>query len=130
MSLWPPERSRPVSRKRCSTDTHRAQIYFFFFQAEDGIRDIGVTGVQTCALPISLPAFGWACSVGYSRLDLGVHYPSDVMAGALIGSGSALLASKLNKWLGSFASGKHRKRKRSEERRVGKECRSRWSAYH
>jgi len=26
----------------------------FFFQAEDGIRDIGVTGVQTCALPISL----------------------------------------------------------------------------
>src|SRR5258707_9882465 len=29
---------------------------FFFFQAEDGIRDIGVTGVQTCALPISTPA--------------------------------------------------------------------------
>jgi len=28
--------------------------FFFFFQAEDGIRDIGVTGVQTCALPISL----------------------------------------------------------------------------
>ena len=27
---------------------------FFFFQAEDGIRDIGVTGVQTCALPICL----------------------------------------------------------------------------
>src|SRR5258707_11195494 len=27
-------------------------FYFFFFQAEDGIRDIGVTGVQTCALPI------------------------------------------------------------------------------
>ena len=31
--------------------------FFFFFQAEDGIRDIGVTGVQTCALPISI-AFG------------------------------------------------------------------------
>src|SRR5947209_11060361 len=30
-------------------------IMFFFFQAEDGIRDIGVTGVQTCALPISRP---------------------------------------------------------------------------
>ena len=28
-------------------------VCFFFFQAEDGIRDIGVTGVQTCALPIS-----------------------------------------------------------------------------
>src|SRR5258707_2358977 len=33
----------------------RHWMYFFFFQAEDGIRDIGVTGVQTCALPI-LPA--------------------------------------------------------------------------
>src|SRR3712207_7160260 len=31
----------------------------FFFQAEDGIRDIGVTGVQTCALPISLEQFAW-----------------------------------------------------------------------
>src|SRR5712691_3037346 len=29
--------------------------FFFFFQAEDGIRDLTVTGVQTCALPISLP---------------------------------------------------------------------------
>src|SRR5215210_8340734 len=31
---------------------------FFFFQAEDGIRDTSVTGVQTCALPISLPMGG------------------------------------------------------------------------
>src|SRR2546430_8773917 len=29
-------------------------VFFFFFQAEDGIRDLTVTGVQTCALPISL----------------------------------------------------------------------------
>src|SRR5256886_3341514 len=28
-------------------------VFFFFFQAEDGIRDLTVTGVQTCALPIS-----------------------------------------------------------------------------
>src|SRR5438445_11740808 len=33
-------------------------LIFFFFQAEDGIRDIGVTGVQTCALPISRKALG------------------------------------------------------------------------
>src|SRR3712207_7638772 len=35
--------------------THICDMFliFFFFQAEDGIRDIGVTGVQTCALPIS-----------------------------------------------------------------------------
>src|SRR2546429_3698322 len=33
-------------------------IYFFFFQAEDGIRDVAVTGVQTCALPICGGASG------------------------------------------------------------------------
>src|SRR3712207_745256 len=33
-------------------------LVLFFFQAEDGIRDIGVTGVQTCALPISYPIVG------------------------------------------------------------------------
>src|SRR5258707_4641200 len=33
-------------------DEHAIVVFFFFFQAEDGIRDIGVTGVQTCALPI------------------------------------------------------------------------------
>src|SRR5438445_4864980 len=34
-----------------------SMLFFFFFQAEDGIRDIGVTGVQTCALPIYLVCF-------------------------------------------------------------------------
>src|SRR3712207_8875521 len=34
-------------------------MYVFFFQAEDGIRDIGVTGVQTCALPISTVTDPW-----------------------------------------------------------------------
>src|SRR2546422_8561515 len=33
-------------------------VFFFFFQAEDGIRDVAVTGVQTCALPIYKKAFG------------------------------------------------------------------------
>src|SRR6266513_4927092 len=33
-------------------------VFFFFFQAEDGIRDRNVTGVQTCALPISLAGLG------------------------------------------------------------------------
>src|SRR5258707_4476081 len=36
-------------------------VQFFFFQAEDGIRDIGVTGVQTCALPIYLPMGTSSC---------------------------------------------------------------------
>src|SRR5215217_6451963 len=42
-------------------------FFFFFFQAEDGIRDIGVTGVQTCALPISADAAGAIVQVGYMR---------------------------------------------------------------
>src|SRR5688572_32366244 len=74
-------------------------FFFFFFQAEDGIRDLTVTGVQTCALPIFLagPIRSGRCSTaGWSRP----------------GSPSPLRPSS------------------SEERRVGKECRSRWSPYH
>src|SRR5258707_8461722 len=42
---------RPMTPTRCPASSYRLLV-FFFFQAEDGIRDIGVTGVQTCALPI------------------------------------------------------------------------------
>src|SRR3712207_8351291 len=58
-------------------------LLFFFFQAEDGIRDIGVTGVQTCALPILRPVLAltpvtpvgvvWEC-VGVSTGRLIVDY--------------------------------------------------------
>src|SRR2546430_13137740 len=37
----------------CSKKAMLSGLFFFFFQAEDGIRDLTVTGVQTCALPIS-----------------------------------------------------------------------------
>jgi len=48
---------------------------------------------------IIAPSFAWASAVSYSRMALGVHYPSDVLAGAIIGSGSAYLCYKLNKWI-------------------------------
>ena len=44
---------------------------------------------------VYVPAFMWAGAVGYSRMHLGVHYPSDVLVGAIIGSGSAFLSSYL-----------------------------------
>src|SRR6266540_83168 len=71
-----------------------SRLPFFFFQAEDGIRDRDVTGVQTCALPI------YELRQGVQRSPL--------------------------------RDPRHRRRRvrRSEERRVGKECRSRWLPYH
>src|SRR4029079_19823090 len=74
-----------------------AIVIFFFFEAEDGIRDKLVTGVQTCALPIwdqGGQAHGQASGIGHRQAV-------DVLV-----------------------------RVRSEERRVGKECRSRWAPYH
>src|SRR3989442_12042507 len=77
---------------------------FFFFQAEDGIRDADVTGVQTCALPISSLRLYW-------------HAPVESKRGAVACRiGGADCEEHLSL--------------RSEERRVGKECRSRWSPYH
>jgi membrane-associated phospholipid phosphatase len=45
------------------------------------------------------PSFAWASVVAYSRMDLGVHYPSDVLGGMIVGSGTAYLTYKLNKWI-------------------------------
>src|SRR5690349_13106922 len=80
---------------------------FFFFQAEDGIRALYVTGVQTCALPIS--------QHGERLLD-------DVA----IERGQQLVALRGGDEIGR----RDEAAVRSEERRVGKECRSRGSPYH
>jgi membrane-associated phospholipid phosphatase len=50
---------------------------------------------------VIVPSYLWATSVSYSRMHLGVHYPSDVLAGALVGAGSAFLCYKINKLLGN-----------------------------
>lgn len=57
---------------------------------------------------IIAPSFAWASAVGYSRMHLGVHYPTDVIAGALIGSGSAYLSLKLNEWINRKRSSRNR----------------------
>src|SRR5690606_39597157 len=79
------------------------RYFFFFFQAEDGIRDFHVTGVQTCALPICrTPSHTPARSPG--------------------------LSTSLQDSNGRHSFGLHVGRciPRSEERRVGKECTSQW----
>src|SRR2546430_8898464 len=98
-------------------------IFFFFFQAEDGIRDLTVTGVQTCALPI-LHADMHAFAVGadgtfYAGTDGGIFASSNALSGPAL---DVTFTSAHNEGLVSHL--------RSEERRVGKECRSRWSPYH
>src|SRR5256885_11157210 len=92
-------------------------VFFFFFQAEDGIRDYKVTGVQTCALPIF-------CQSQYLEM-------AHLLPGYILSSQGDRVAMAhgvegrypfLDPDVMAFA--------RSEERRVGKECRSRWSPYH
>src|SRR5438270_7657686 len=91
-------------------------LILFFFQAEDGIRDLTVTGVQTCALPIS-------AAVGRGRTPSGPGAPSRGVRDAYaLRVPSPSFVPSIGRATFSPC--------RSEERRVGKECRSRWSPYH
>src|SRR5207248_3956193 len=79
--------------------------FFFFFQAEDGIRDRTVTGVQTCALPIC----GYGFGLDDQKFRITVVVFSKTSPEYATGHALADVAPA----------------PRSEERRVGKECRSR-----
>src|SRR5256885_3157326 len=97
---------------------------FFFFQAEDGIRDYKVTGVQTCALPIWQLSLGEGVDVqAWVRGD-GLR-PQDLSVELVYGD-----AHEEQIVIQHTLPMKYTKQERSEERRVGKECRSRWSPYH
>ncbi len=48
---------------------------------------------------VAVPAYTWAGTLAYSRMHLGVHYPSDILAAAIIGSGTSWLCFKANRWL-------------------------------
>src|SRR5205085_4676984 len=80
-------------------------LVFFFFQAEDGIRDLTVTGVQTCALPISRWRTSTRC------------------AGRWASRSATVSAVEKKRRRGPSAAAHARTAPRSEERRVGKECR-------
>src|SRR3712207_8005994 len=83
-------------------------FFFFFFQAEDGIRDIGVTGVQTCALPISEEK----------------RRPEAELWKEFANARPHILAALLDAVSGALAAVQG---VRTEEGRVGKGGRSRWS---
>src|SRR2546430_6449615 len=98
-------------------------LFFFFFQAEDGIRDLTVTGVQTCALPISGLSQGAPFLIRVERRLSALSSrrgtnPAQERRCPTVGNG--LMSVPISAITVS----------RSEERRVGKECRSRWSPYH
>src|SRR5207237_2604252 len=84
-------------------------FFVFFFQAEDGIRDSSVTGVQTCALPISQAAGHELSEVSQATASLEQRQAE---------TEAAVEAARKTVV--------EREAVRSEERRVGKECRSRW----
>src|SRR5207237_7852095 len=90
----------------------RVSFFIFFFQAEDGIRDSSVTGVQTCALPIFFSFEGF-------------RFPSTSAATLNTVPTRAMVQGDFSQWK-TLAGALIPIYDRSEERRVGKECRSRW----
>src|SRR2546429_2343327 len=101
---------------------NRVGLFFFFFQAEDGIRDVAVTGVQTCALPISewLSKSTTACE---RSVALDANLASGYTCLGTVYTGRGRYEEAVQQF-------QRAAQLRSEERRVGKECRSRWSPDH
>src|SRR5690606_41141826 len=97
--------------------------FVFFFQAEDGIRDFHVTGVQTCALPISFPH----TLIPVQKISYRASFDNEAIfhqQGSIAPAGEILIVGDNDKSLIEILS-QLKNQLRSEERRVGKECRSR-----
>lgn len=89
-------------------DAYPGMLDFYELQNDFSMPSGHTSGAFATATALSLkypkwyvitPAFIWAGAVGFSRMHLGVHYPSDVLAGAVLGAGSAWLSWKVNEWL-------------------------------
>src|SRR5256885_6807661 len=111
---------RMRSKRSCQNDG--SSLLFFFFQAEDGIRDYKVTGVQTCALPI--------LNAGAVRMRLIASADPLIQDAVITGHDRDELGALVFLSPAARDLPPEEVRSRSEERRVGKECRSRWSPYH
>src|SRR3712207_8839310 len=109
--------------------TFSCDSIFFFFQAEDGIRDIGVTGVQTWLFR-SVPGGPALAPEKSGRQEpsarRGGRHPD--VAGSDVPQAEPARGGRARVRTGREMAGEIPRR--SEERRVGKECRSRWSLYH
>src|SRR2546429_5900790 len=97
----------------------------FFFQAEDGIRDVAVTGVQTCALPISY-SDGRLRSKECPQGRMGKGTADQRFVRRFAWARGTIQTEREQSW----ARRRTGEGRRSEERRVGKEGRSRWSPDH
>src|SRR5690349_22245250 len=111
-------------------------FFFFFFQAEDGIRDLYVTGVQTCALPISAgPTRSARVRIAAASEPAcgSVRANAPSASPAIIGGSHRSTCSGVPQVTTGYCDRMCTERltaeARSEERRVGKECRSRWGPW-
>src|SRR5437588_3418337 len=105
----------------------------FFFQAEDGIRDHCVTGVQTCALPIWWRHAVLLDAVKAAAVDLpGLAGHARLLCGRVLRLEQVVIQGNVVKGRANPGDGRGHMQPayRSEERRVGKEWRARWSRWH
>src|SRR2546429_4670193 len=105
------------------------QVLYFFLQEDDGIRDVAVTGVQTCALPIYRARNGLSGPSGQRAPARAAAQRRAEHAGVLRPAAAAALSAAVPV-RGRGAGAALPARDRSEERRVWKESRSRGAPYH